>query len=63
MQDLRPQQPPKDSDQDGMPDAWEDAHGLHPNDGSDHRQTMKSGYTAIEEYCHELASERGTQIP
>ena len=58
MQDLRPQQPPKDSDQDGMPDAWEDAHGLDPNDGSDHRQTMKSGYTAIEEYCHELADKR-----
>ena len=56
MHEVSPQQPPRDSDQDGMPDAWEEAHGLDPHDRSDHRRAMKSGYTAIEEYCHELAA-------
>lgn len=58
MRDSRPQQPPEDTDQDGMPDVWEKAHGLDANDGSDHRRVTQSGYTAIEEYCHELAVER-----
>ena len=58
MQDLRSQQPPEDSDEDGMPDAWEEAHRLDPDNRSDHRHAKKSGYTAIEEYCHELAAER-----
>ena len=58
MQDLQPLRPPVDSDQDGMSDAWEKAHGLDPADGSDHRKVMESGYTAIEEYCHELGDER-----
>ncbi len=58
MQDLQPLQPPQDSDQDGMPDTWEKAHGLDPGDGSDHRQAMPAGYTAIEEYCQEVAIER-----
>ena len=56
--DLRLKQPPDDSDQDGMPDAWEKAHGLDADDGSDHLRVMKSGYTAIEEYCHELATKK-----
>lgn len=34
------------------------ARGLNPDDGSDHREVMKSGYTAIEEHCHELAAEK-----
>ncbi len=55
MQDLQPTQPPVDTDADGMPDAWEKTHGLNPNDGSDHQLVVDSGYTAIEQYCHELA--------
>jgi hypothetical protein len=58
VKDLQPQEPPEDSDQDGMPDAWEDAHDLDDTDGSDRLQTTKSGYTAIEEYCNELAAQR-----
>ncbi len=50
--------PPKDADQDGMPDVWEEAHGLNTDDESDHRQVMQSGYTAIEAYCQDLAAER-----
>ncbi len=58
MQGLQAKRPPKDTDQDGMPDAWEEAHGLDAHDGSDHRKLTKSGYTAIEAYSHELAAQR-----
>ena len=63
LQDSRPAATPRDSDQDGMSDAWEVAHGLDANDGADHRQAMESGYTAIEEYCHHLVSSRLSDIP
>jgi len=46
---------PKDSDSDGMPDAWEEQNGLNPGNSSDNNKVMKSGYTAIEEYCNLLA--------
>jgi len=55
MAGLAPAAPPKDSDSDGMPDAWEKANGLNPADGTDHVKVMESGYTAIEEYCNGLA--------
>jgi pectate lyase len=58
MEGLTPASPPPDADGDGMPDAWEAANGLDPNDGGDSTTTMPSGYTAIEEYvncrAHEL---------
>jgi hypothetical protein len=38
-----------------MPDSWEKSHGLDPENGSDHTRVMKSGYTAIEEYCNSCA--------
>jgi hypothetical protein len=63
MQEVSPQQPPQDSDEEGMPDDWEAAHGWDPHDKSDHRRTMKSGYTAIEEYCHKLVSDRRPPNP
>ncbi len=45
-----------DADQDGMPDAWEKANGLNPNDATDGNGTAPSGYTWIEEYLNELAA-------
>lgn len=45
-----------DADQDGMPDAWEEAHGLNPNNAEDRNETAPSGYTWIEEYLNELAA-------
>ncbi|MBF0493483.1 MAG: choice-of-anchor D domain-containing protein [Deltaproteobacteria bacterium] len=49
---------PADSDNDGMPDAWEISHGLNPN-VDDHNGTNLSGegYTNIEVYLNELANQ------
>lgn len=41
---------PLDSDGDGIPDAWEIANGLNPNDPSDAVQFNAEGYTNIEAY-------------
>lgn len=46
-----------DTDGDGMPDAWEESHGLDKRDPNDHRRLMPSGYTAIETYLHIRAQE------
>lgn len=44
---------PPDSDGDGMPDEWENKHGLNPNDASDGPQDKdKDGYTNVEESLH-----------
>lgn len=56
--DLPSQRPLPDSDDDGMPDSWEKAHGLDPNDRADHSQRMPSGYTAIEKYGQAQAVKR-----
>lgn len=45
-----------DADQDGMPDAWERAHGLDPDNAEDRNGIAPSGYTWIEEYLNELAA-------
>lgn len=57
-------QPPADSDGDGMPDAWELAHGLNPL-LQDHNGTQLSmseigvaGYTNLEVYLHTLSEQR-----
>jgi autotransporter-associated beta strand protein len=47
--------PPVDSDQDGMPDYWESANGLNPNDPSDAANTNALGYMKLEEYLNWLA--------
>lgn len=44
---------PLDSDADGMPDDWETANGLKPNDPSDATQDLdRDGLTNLEEYQH-----------
>ena len=45
----------RSSDNDGIPDAWETAHGLDPRNPRDNAHVMPSRYTAIEEYLNELA--------
>ena len=45
--------PYKDSDNDGMPDAWEIKYGLNPNDPSDAVKDMNGdGYTNIEKFLN-----------
>lgn len=47
--------PPPDADLDGMPDAWETAHGLDPQDPSDGSKDRNGdGYTNVEEYLNGL---------
>ena len=48
---------PTDSDKDGMPDEWERAHGLNPNDSTDRNTISSAGYTMLEEYLNGLVGE------
>ena len=44
-----------DTDRDGMPDDWEKAHGLNPNDGSDAKNyNLSPDYTNLEIYLNSL---------
>ncbi|MET9830359.1 hypothetical protein ABZ078_13765 [Streptomyces sp. NPDC006385] len=54
---LRGGTPPPDTDRDGMPDTWERARGLDPDDASDADDTHASGYTNIERYVNERAGD------
>jgi hypothetical protein len=51
--DIPPAQAPADSDRDGMPDAWERASGLNPDDPEDRNGDLNhDGYTNLEEYLN-----------
>ena len=51
-------QPYKDSDMDGMPDEWELANGLNPNDASDANGDLNGdGYTNIEKYINAIPTQ------
>lgn len=45
---------PVDTDNDGIPDTWETAHGLNPNLAADAKSDM-GGYNAIEVYANALS--------
>ena len=45
---------PVDSDGDGMPDNWEDLHGLDASDASDGKLTNEEGYTMLEVYLNSI---------
>jgi hypothetical protein len=48
---------PLDTDQDGMPDAWEIPHGLNPKVPDNNGHNLDSGYTNIEVYLNCLVGE------
>jgi pectate lyase len=54
--DIKPAAPPLDTDHDGIPDDWEKAHTLNPNDPADAKSLDKSGYMMIEVYANELTN-------
>jgi len=50
---IAPGTPYTDTDNDGMPDAWEIKYGLNPNDPGDANQDANgNGYTNIEEFLN-----------
>jgi hypothetical protein len=52
-------QPVVDSDGDGMPDAWEKANGLNPNDPTDAvKDCNGDGYTNIEKYINGMDTKK-----
>ena len=45
---------PKDTDHDGMPDEWERAKGLNPNNAADRNSMTAEGYTNLEVYLNSI---------
>ncbi|KAG9251669.1 fibronectin [Emericellopsis atlantica] len=45
---------PTDSDGDGIPDEWEKANGLDPNNAMDGMAVAENGYTNLENYINSL---------
>ena len=52
-----------DADHDGMPDVWEQTHGLNPNNAADGSQLAGSGYTNLEEYLNGTGQTGGNPVP
>ena len=48
---------PADTDQDGIPDEWETANGLNPNDKNDYNTMNDEGYTMLEVYLNSLVAD------
>lgn len=48
---------PTDTDGDGMPDDWETANGLDPNDATDGSTVCADGYTNLEHYINSLVAD------
>lgn len=46
---------PTDTDSDGMPDNWEVANGLNPNNASDRNNINTDGYTMLEVYLNSIS--------
>ncbi len=53
---------PLDTDQDGMPDAWEVSRGLNPADAADRNNLNLFGYTRLEEYLNDLGGAHTPKI-
>lgn len=53
--------PLADDDHDGMPNTWEIAKGLNPNDASDRAGVTTGGYTNLEVYLNTITN--GSAVP
>ncbi|ALI98451.1 pectinesterase family protein [Rufibacter tibetensis] len=54
---------PQDTDNDGMPDAWEQQNGLNPNLASDGNAYGSNGYTNLENYLNSLSTLSSSKDP
>ena len=54
--ELKSEPAPLDTDQDGMPDEWEDANGLDKNNADDGAAVAENGYTNLENYMNGLVA-------
>jgi hypothetical protein len=54
---------PTDTDGDGMPDSWEIANGLNPNNAADGAQVAANGYTNLENYLNGVSGGGGGSLP
>lgn len=50
---------PIDSDNDGIPDAWETNNGLNPNDPTDGPKIASDGYSNLEHYLNGITGDTG----
>lgn len=48
---------PVDTDGDGIPDSWEEEHGLDPNNAEDGKIVAEDGYTNLEHYLNSLVED------
>ncbi len=55
--ELKQEEAKTDTDGDGMPDEWEDQHGLDKNNKSDGNAIAESGYTNLEIYLNSLVAD------
>jgi len=53
---------PADDDHDGMPNDWELAHNLNPNDPADRNSIGQDDYTQLEVYLNSLTGESVTDV-
>ena len=54
---------PADHDHDGMPDAWEKAHGLNPTNAADRALRAANGYLNLENYLNSLVPITAPALP
>jgi hypothetical protein len=54
---------PTDTDHDGMPDDWETANNLNPNNASDRGVFAANGYTNLENYLNNIRAVTTPTVP
>ncbi|MBN2182856.1 MAG: hypothetical protein JW715_13170 [Sedimentisphaerales bacterium] len=62
LPELKSAPAPADGDHDGMPDNWEKANGLNPEDPKDGNEIGKDGYTNLEIYLNSLVESNGQSL-
>ena len=55
--------PPTDTDHDGMPDTWENANLLNPNNANDRGLFAANGYTNLENYLNNIQAAPPIVVP